>query len=148
MKGKIRLAVQVLFGMIILAAGVNKFYLFMPVPEQMPAGKEFIDFLYATGYLMYVVAVVEIVGGGLIISNRLTPLALLLLAPVTTNILLFHIFLEQKGLPMGIFIFTLYCILFGMYRQKFRDILKTGASENKVKEPEKGQREYMPKQAS
>lgn len=64
-KGNITLAVHVIFGLIILAAGINKLYLFMPVPEQMPQGKEFIEFLYATGYLMYVVALAEIIGGGI-----------------------------------------------------------------------------------
>ena len=141
MKEKIRLAVQVLFGVVILAAGINKLYLFMPVPEQTPAGKEFIDFLYATGYLMYVIAIVEIVGGSLLVLNRLAPFALLLLAPVTTNILLFHIFLEQKGLLMGIFIFTLQIVLFALYRQKFTPIVKFRVSEKEEAVSEKGIKE-------
>ena len=136
-KIKITLAVQVLFGLIILAAGINKLYLFMPVPEQMPAGKQFIDFLYATGYLMYVVALVEILGGGLLILNRQVPLALLLLAPVTFNILLFHIFLEQKGLPMGIFIFSLQALLFLLHKEKFSPLFSAEATEKKNAEPQK-----------
>lgn len=83
-------------GLIILAAGINKLYLFIPVSEQTPAGRQFIEFLYHTGSLMYVVALVEIIGGGLLVLNRLVPFALLILAPVTVNILLFHIFLEQN----------------------------------------------------
>lgn len=97
----------------------------MPVPQQMPAGKEFIDSLYATGYLMYAVALAEIIGGGLLVLNRLVPPALLILAPVTTNILLFHLFLEQKGLPMGIFIFSMQILLFFFYRKRFTSLLKT-----------------------
>ena len=131
-KRNITLAVQFLFGLIILAAGINKLYLFMPVPEQMPAGKAFIDFLYATGYLMYVVALVEIIGGGLLLLNRLVPLALLILAPVTTNILLFHIFLEQKGLPMGIFIFSLQVLLFFLHKEKFLPLLQNAPGKKEA----------------
>lgn len=137
-KGKITLAVQVLFGLIILAAGINKLYLFMPVPEQMPAGKEFINFLYATGYLMYVVALVEIIGGGLLVLNRMVPLALLILAPITTNILLFHIFLEQMGLPMGIFIYFLQLFLFILYKKRFFPLFRKTYPGKHETEKQKG----------
>ena len=109
----------------------------MPIPEQMPAGKQFIDFLYATGYLMYVVALLEIFCGGLLALNRMVPPALLILAPVTTNILLFHIFLEQKGLPMGIFIFSLQVILFFLHKEKFLPVLKSNITvRNELAQPE------------
>lgn len=137
MKANIRFAIQALFGAIILAAGINKLYLFMPVPEQMPAGKEFIDFLYATGYLMYVVALLEIVGGGLLIFNRQAPLALLLLAPISLNILLFHLFLEQKGLLMGLFIFSLHLVLFFLHWQKFIPLLQGATSAKKETKQQK-----------
>ena len=137
MNRKITLGVQLLFGLIILAAGINKLYLFMPVPEQTPAGKEFIDFLYATGYLMYLVALTEIIGGGLLLLNRQVPLALLILSPVTVNILLFHIFLEQKGLPMGIFIFSLQLLLFLLHREKFLPLLRPNTPSVKQQPKEK-----------
>lgn len=130
-KVNIKLTIQILFGLIILGAGINKLYLFMPVPEQMPAGQQFIEFLYDTGYLMYVIAMVEIVGGGLLLLNRQVPMALLLLAPITVNILLFHIFLEQKGLPLGLVIFGLQLIHFYWHRKKFMPLLHTGAAEGK-----------------
>lgn len=125
MKVKITFAIQAFFGAVILAAGINKLYLFMPVAEQMPAGKEFIDFLYATGYLMYVVALIEIIGGGLLLLNRQVPLALLILAPISLNIFLFHIFLEQKGLPMGFFILSMQLVLFFLHHKKFMPLLKS-----------------------
>lgn len=44
MKRKITLAIQVLFDLIILATGINKIYLLMPVPEQTPAANSLLNF--------------------------------------------------------------------------------------------------------
>lgn len=138
MNKKIKFATQLILGSLVMAAGINKLYLFMPVPEQTPAGKDFIDFLYHTGYLMHVVAIVEIITGGLLILSKLVPLAILALTPVTVNILLFHIFLEQKGLPIGLFLFSLHAILILLHRHKFRILLDVKNESQEEAEQLKG----------
>jgi hypothetical protein len=50
-------------------------------------------------HFISVVLVIEIIGGLALLLNRMTTLALTLLAPVIFNILLFHIAMAPAGLP-------------------------------------------------
>jgi uncharacterized membrane protein YphA (DoxX/SURF4 family) len=79
----------------------------MPQPAE-----EFMGALVASGYLMVVVALVEIGTGIMLLINRYQPLALVILFPVLLNALLFHIFLAPAGMGgalvatvMNIFLF-------------------------------------------
>lgn len=58
-----------------------------------PEGWALIDILFKTGYIMYMMAAVFAVCIVLIIMNRMAIVALLL-APITLNIVAFHLFLE------------------------------------------------------
>ena len=49
-----------------------------------------------TGYLFPTIAVIEITGGGLLIAGRMIPFALVILAPIVYNILMFHALLDPK----------------------------------------------------
>jgi uncharacterized membrane protein YphA (DoxX/SURF4 family) len=80
-------------------------------------------------HYMYVVGVLQVLGGLLLLTGRFAPLGLTLLGPVVVNILLFHIFLEPTGLPMAIVFSVLTLIVLWNYRAAFAGILKAkGAS--------------------
>ena len=68
------------------------------------AAGAFMGALVGTGYFMAVVKLVEVVAGLMILTGRFLPLGLVLLAPVSVHILLFHIFIDQSGLGMAVFI--------------------------------------------
>ena len=52
----------------------------------------------------------EVVAGLLLLSNRVVPFALTLLAPVVVNIVAFHLFLAPQGLPIA-----LLALVLGLY---------------------------------
>jgi uncharacterized membrane protein YphA (DoxX/SURF4 family) len=81
----------------------------------------------ATGYFMVVVKLVEITSGLMILTGRFLPLGLILLAPVSVNIMLFHIFLDQSGLPMAVFIIAMQLFLAWAYRDSFSGVLQASA---------------------
>jgi len=63
--------------------------------------------LFKSGYLFQLIKATEIVGGALLLANRFTPLALILLAlillaPIVVNILPVHLLLMPSGLPIVI----------------------------------------------
>src|SRR6266403_4514161 len=95
---------RILLGLVFVVFGSNAFLHFipMPPPPQGYAGA-FIGALMNTGYL-YVVATLQVLGGLCLLSGRLAPLGLTLLGPVIFNILCFHIFFDQNGLPLAIVI--------------------------------------------
>ncbi len=63
MKQKINVGVRILLGLILTVFGLNKFFSFMPMPEfSEPAGALMGAFMEA-GYLMPMIAIVEVVTG-------------------------------------------------------------------------------------
>ncbi len=124
MKSKIRLIARILLGFIFAFFGLNKFLQFLPQPELGEAGGALLGALLNSGYLMTVVAIVEVITGIMLLAGRFVPLALVLLAPIVLNIFLFHIFLEPAGIPMAVIVLALNVYLFIAYKEKFDPMLK------------------------
>src|SRR5262249_42975537 len=73
-----------------------------------------------------VVKVLEVVGGALVLSGRMTPLGLVLLTPVAVNILLFELLLAKQPGP-GV-VFVAVCVfLIWAYRSHFAPVFTTNA---------------------
>jgi uncharacterized membrane protein YphA (DoxX/SURF4 family) len=121
--------VRVLLGAAFVFFGVTILHPFFKPPSG-PTGlaADFAGALMKSHY-MYVVGVLQVLGGLLLLTGRFAPLGLTLLGPVVVNILLFHIFLEPTGLPMAIVFSVLTLIVLWNYRAAFAGILKAkGAS--------------------
>jgi putative oxidoreductase len=83
---------------------------------------QFVGAIASTHYF-HVVALVQLVGGLLLLSGQFIPLALTLLGPVIFNILLFHVTMQPSGLPPGLLAFLLWLIVFFGVRHAFAGIL-------------------------
>jgi hypothetical protein len=70
---------------------------------------------------MNAVKVFEITGGALVLSGRLVPLGLTLLAPVAINILFYEVFLLGKAGP-GVALVALCALLIWAYRSHFAPV--------------------------
>lgn len=116
---------RVLLGLIFVVFGLNGFFNFIPPPEMNDAAGAFMGALAGTGYFMIVVKLVEVAAGLMILTGRFLPLGLIVLAPVSVNILLFHVFLDQSGLGMAVFIIVMQLFLAWAYRDSFRDVLRS-----------------------
>ena len=86
----------------------------------------FIEALKDTGYLWPLVKATEIAGGLLLIAGLFVPLALVLLAPVAVNILLFHLFLSPSpgGLSVAVLVLALGAFLAHHHRSSFTGVLQ------------------------
>src|SRR5437763_15341993 len=117
--------VRILLGLVFLFFGSNAFFKFMgPPPEMHGQAGAFITALLSSGY-MYVVAVLQILGGlCLLLGARFVPLGLTLLGPVIVNIVLFHVFLLPQGMAMGVVDAALALFLLWIYRFKFPAIFQ------------------------
>ena len=119
---------RVLLGLVFVVFGLNGFFNFIQPPEMNEAAGSLMGALVGTGYFMMVVKLVEVASGVMILTGRFLPLGLVLLAPVSVNILLFHIFLDQGGLGMAIFIVAMQLFLAWAYRDSFSGVLQSSAS--------------------
>ena len=82
---------RILLGAILVVFGLNKFLNFIPAPELPENAADFINSLASTGYVLQVVGVIEILIGLLLLLNKWVAFALVVLVPISVNILLFHL---------------------------------------------------------
>ena len=115
--------IRVLLGLLLLFAGLNKFFGFAPNPEHNQAATAFMGALIASGYLMRVVAVIEISCGAAFVAGRFVALAAVLLAPVAVNIVLFHALLDPSGGAPGFFVGAATIYLLVVNLPKYQDML-------------------------
>jgi uncharacterized membrane protein YphA (DoxX/SURF4 family) len=115
---------RVLLGLIFVVFGSNFFLHFIPMPPPPPglAGDYFK--VFAASGQMYVIGAMQLLSGLLLLIGRFVPLALIILAAVIFNILVFHILMAPEGLPMAIVVAVLELFLVWSYRDRFAGILR------------------------
>jgi uncharacterized membrane protein YphA (DoxX/SURF4 family) len=133
MKTKAAHGARMLLGLIFLVFGLNGFFHFLPLPPMSGPPEHFLGALIATGYLFPLVKSTEVAAGALLLSDRLVPLALTLLAPVVINIVAFHLFLAPSGLPLPILIVTLELFLAHSYWTAFAGLMRARMSPDSAK---------------
>ncbi len=81
------------------------------------------DAFNESGYMYYLIRGAQILIGILLLIGYFVPLALLVLVPVSVNILLFHLFLSPPVGP-GLFVFSLNAFLLWAYRAHYLSLLQ------------------------
>jgi uncharacterized membrane protein YphA (DoxX/SURF4 family) len=127
MKAKGIHAARILLGLVFAVFGLNGFLHFLPQQPMSGPPADFAMALLATGYMFPLIKGTEVIAGALLLSGRLVPLALTLLAPVIVNIVAFHTFLAPSGLPLPILVVALEVFLAWSYRSAFRSVLRVRA---------------------
>lgn len=89
MKSQKEMILRILLGIALVLFGVNKFYNFMGMAS--PPDGSFLSQLSNSGYLMQLVGFSEIVIGLLLLANKWKGFALVWLAPISINIVAFHL---------------------------------------------------------
>ncbi|MDA8596626.1 DoxX family membrane protein [Flavobacteriaceae bacterium] len=101
MNSKLSMVLRLLLGLVMLVFGLNKFLLFIEMPAPPDDAGAFYGAMAATGYLFSLVAITEIAVGVMLLLDKWSNFALVLIAPVSVNIVLFHIFLDPMGGMVG-----------------------------------------------
>ena len=107
MKQKVLFVVCLLFGLMFINAGLNKFFNYMPVPDDLP--QELLTVMEAfmtITWLMPLIAVAEIVGGVLVIIPKTRALGAIIIFPIMVGIILMHVVSAPEGLPMALAFFA------------------------------------------
>jgi putative oxidoreductase len=125
MKRKILFIVSLLFGLVFINSGLNKFFNYMPVPKDLPAGMLNIMGAFMTiKWLMPLIAIAEIVGGILFITNKYRALGALIIFPVMIGILLTHIIDYPSGLPIPLVLFAILIWVIIENRSKYSPMIE------------------------
>ena len=116
------LVVRILLGFVFVLFGLNGILHFMPTPPMPPGDATTFATIMATHKYMSFVALLQVIGGLLLLVGRFVPLGLTILAPILVNILLFHILLEPQGVAIGMVCTVLELFLLYAYRLSFRGL--------------------------
>ncbi len=125
MKRKFLFVVSVLFGLMFINSGLNKFFNYMPMPEDLPEKmmKLFTAFM-EIGWLMPLIAVAEIVGGLLFITNKYMALGAIIIFPVMIGILLTHLINAPSGLPIALVLLAINLWVIIENREKYLPMIQ------------------------
>jgi putative oxidoreductase len=123
---KLSLFASLLLGLIYFVFGLNGFLNFIPMPADMPAAvTDFMGAMIKTGYFLTFIKGTEVLFGFMLLVRVMPAIALIVLAPVTINIFLFHYFLtpgiENLGMPILMVILHLLSAnrFWGIYKSLF-----------------------------
>ena len=116
--------ISILLGIILITFGLNKFLNFMPVVELSAPGLEFMGAFIKVGYGMTIVAIVEIITGILIATNKYRALALVILFPIMLNALLFHMFLDPENLLPAVLAVLMNLFLMYSSKEKYASLFQ------------------------
>jgi uncharacterized membrane protein YphA (DoxX/SURF4 family) len=124
---RIILGARVLLGVVFFIPGVIGLLNLAPLPTTTPAAAQFVEAMVASGYLSQALSVFEIVCGLALIAGFFVPLALVLLAPIIVNIMLYLVFLDHAGLPIGIGVVLLELFLVFFHRSAYLGLMQAQA---------------------
>ena len=110
-----------LLGLLFLVMGLNGFLHFIPMPPPTGLAGQYFTVMFVSHY-MVLVFLLQVIGGALLLANRLVPLALVLVGPILVNILLFHSLMARAGLPLALLTTALWGIVFYGVRRAFAGV--------------------------
>ncbi len=124
---------RLLLGGIFTFFGFNYFVRIIEPGHIPPDAMAFLDALTTTGFMHPLRSGVELTSGLLILTGIGTPLGLTLLAPVMVHIMLYHYYLDPRGIGFTCFLLALHLFLAYGYGSAFRGMLNPTAKPRWVK---------------
>ena len=115
-------AVRVLLGLVLLIVGLNGFLHVIPQPPPPAEGGEFLVAL-ADGGVLPLAKAFEVLVGGLLLSGRFVPLALVMLVPIAVGIVLYHLVFDVGGGVPAYAVAAMLAFLLWAYRGALRPLL-------------------------
>ena len=120
---------RIVLGLIYFVFGLNFFFHFIPMPPSAGSASDaFMGGLFQSGYFFPMLKGIEVVSGALLLAGIFAPLVLVILAPISINILLFHAFLTPGNTLMGIVIVLVHVYLAWSYRDYYKPLFAPKAS--------------------
>lgn len=121
----IKFIISLLFGLMFINAGLNKFLNYMPMPEQTPEQMKVFEAFNQLHWLMPLVGAVEIIGGLLFIFPKTRALGAIVILPVMVGIVL-HVFTIDKstmGMSIAGVLFLINLLMIIDNKEKYKALI-------------------------
>ncbi len=126
MKNKILFGLCLLFGLMFINAGLNKFFNYMPMPKDMPESMlKLMAAFMEISWLMPLVGFAEVLGGVLFIIPKYRALGAIIIFPVMIGILLSNIINAPSGLPIAIVLLVINLWVIFENREKYLPMIQS-----------------------
>ncbi|MFD2555809.1 DoxX family membrane protein [Sphingobacterium tabacisoli] len=119
----IKLVICTLFGLMFINAGLNKFFMYIPVPEMSAELRKVNEAFAAIKWLMPLIATVEIIAGILFIIPKTRALAALMILPIMVGITLHHLTYAPEGLLMAVILLLINAWIIIDNRKKYMHLI-------------------------
>lgn len=125
MKQKIFTVLCVLLAIVFINAGLDKFFHYMPVPENLPEALVRNGMAISeVGWLLPLIATAELTGGLLILFRRTRALGVLVLFPVVVGIMLTNTLVDTSGLVVALPVFVMLLWIIYENREKYLGLVR------------------------
>lgn len=115
------LVLRILLGLLFCLSGVFGFIPFTPPPQPGLAGA-FQDVFFKSHYVQFVDGI-DLIAGLCLVFNRYAPLALVALAAIIYNVLVFHITMQIGGIVPGLIALAIWFVVAYSVRSHFAPLL-------------------------
>ena len=122
MNSKLTMVLRILLGLLLIVFGANKFLGFMPAMEMPAPAGNFMGALMESGYFFKFLGATEIIVGLLLLVKKWVPFALVVLAPISVNIIFFHLFLAPAQIMPAVVVALLNIILIYANWDKYKPL--------------------------
>lgn len=125
MKNKILFVLSLLFGLMFINAGLNKFLNYMPPPKDMPpAMMKAMGAFMEISWLMPLVGTIEIVGGLLFIIPKTRALGAIIILPVMVGVVLTNLTYIPSGLTIALPMLLINLWVIYDNRERYRPMIR------------------------
>ncbi len=114
----------ILFGLMFLNAGLNKFFNYMPMPELTPEQIKFFTAFMSIKWLMPLVATVEVIGAILFMIPRTRALGAIVILPVMVGVLVHHVTTDPSGLVIALVLMAINILAIADNWKKYEGLIK------------------------
>ncbi len=119
---KLIVALRILLGVLLVVFGSNKFIGFLPAFEFANPDAGLFFGALADSYVLKTVGIVEVIVGLLLLTNKAVSFALVLLAPISVNIILFHATLDPANIGPAALVFLINTYLIFKYWKHYKSL--------------------------
>ncbi|MCK0148314.1 DoxX family protein [Arenibacter sp. F26102] len=124
MKNKFLTALCILFGLMMVNSGFNKFFNYMPMPEMSEEMMQIMGGFMTIKWIFPLVAIIEIIGGALIAIPKTRALGALVILPVMVGIFVHHLVHDLSGIGIALILFAINIWAIIVNWNKYEPIIK------------------------
>lgn len=109
---------QLLLGLFMAIIGLNKFLVFIEIPNPPGDGGQLIGIYISSGFLK-MVGVLEMVSGLALLSNKFVPLGLIFITAIMFNATVFHVLHDPAGIGAAAICLTMSLVSIYGHKDRF-----------------------------